>query len=190
MKEPLPPLEFHPLTPDRWADLEALFGPRGACAGCWCMWWRLPNKEWTVHKYEGNRLAFRALVDGGSEPGLIAYAGGKPVGWCAVAPREEYVVLERSRLLGRIDATPVWSVTCFFIARGWRRRGLTVALLQAAIDFVRARGGKVVEGYPQVPRATMPDAWAYVGLTHAYLAAGFTEVARPSPARAIMRYEV
>ena len=79
-----------PATADRWEDLEQLFGPKGACAGCWCMWWRLRRAEWTQGKGQGNRRALRALVRSGEPTGLIAYAGTDPIGWIAVAPREAY----------------------------------------------------------------------------------------------------
>jgi GNAT superfamily N-acetyltransferase len=182
---------FHPLTPDRWADLEALFGPRGACGGCWCMVWRLPRQEWEAGKGEGNRRALKTIVADGVEPGILAYVDGKPAGWCAVAPRADYPGLARSRVLRPIDDTPVWSVSCFFIAKGFRRQGLSVALLKAIIDFVKKRGGKVVEGYPVEPySASMPAAFAWTGTTDAFRKAGFKVAARGAPKRPIMRYAI
>lgn len=179
---------FHPLTPERWNDLEALFGPRGACAGCWCMWWRGQRSEWERLKGAGNKEAFHALVMLGMEPGILAYAGGQPVGWCAVEPREAYPGLERSRVLKRVDEEPVWSVTCFFVARGYRRRGLTVRLLDAAATFAGERGARIVEGYPVEPKSEkIADAWAFTGTASAFRRAGFTEVARRSETRPIMR---
>jgi GNAT superfamily N-acetyltransferase len=179
---------FHPLTPDRWADLERLFGPRGACAGCWCMWCRLPRAEFQRGKGARNRGAFRKLVAAGAEPGILAYAGREPVGWCALAPREAYPRFERSRTLRPIDDQPVWSVTCFFVARGQRRRGLSARLLEAAAAFARRRGARILEGYPVEPRqGSIPDAFAWTGLPAAFRRAGFVEAARPSPARPIMR---
>ncbi|HEX8693813.1 MAG TPA: GNAT family N-acetyltransferase [Longimicrobium sp.] len=181
-------LAFHPLTPERWADLEELFGARGACGGCWCMWWRLPRSQYTEQKGEGNRRALRALVDSGRVPGILAYADGRPVGWCAVEPREAYPALERSRNLRRVDDEPVWSVTCFFVARGWRRRGVTARLLRAAVEHVRARGGRVVEGYPVEPRRDgVPGAFAWTGFASAFRRAGFVEAARRSDSRPVMR---
>ena len=181
-------LEFHPLTPDRWDDLERLFGAHGATGGCWCMWWRRTAKEFAACAGDENRAAFRALVDSGDRPGVLAYVEGLPVGWCAVAPRERYPRLARSRTLRPIDDEPVWSITCFFVARPYRRRGVTSALIAAACDFVRARGGRVVEAYPVVPadNAT-PAAFAYTGFLSAFLSCGFVEVARPSAHRAIVR---
>jgi len=186
-----PQLVCHPLTAPRFAELERLFGSHGAQGGCWCMWWRQTARQFEANKGEGNRLAFKALVDAGEEPGLLAYLDGEPIGWCAVAPRAAYPRLGRSRLLKPIDDRAVWSVTCFYVARRHRRCGVTVALLRAAVDFVRSRGGWVLEGYPIVPaKDRTPDAFAYTGLLSAFEAAEFREVARPSPTRAIVRYEI
>ena len=180
--------EFHPLTPDRWPDLERLFGPRGACGGCWCMWWRLARSEFTKRKGAGNRRAFRKIVESGAEPGILAYRDGEPVGWCAIAPREQYPVIERSRTLKAIDEEPVWSVSCFFIARRFRGQGVGQALLQAAVKFARRKGAKIVEGYPvEARKGRLPDAFAWTGLPPIFQAAGFREVARRSPTRPIMR---
>ncbi len=181
-------LEFCPLTPDRWVDLERLFGPHGATSGCWCMWWRRTAKEFAACTGDENRAAFRALVDAGDEPGVLAYAGGEPVGWCAIAPRERTPRLARSRTLRPIDDEPVWSITCFFVARPFRRRGVTSALIGAACDFARERGGRVVEAYPVAPSdKAYPAAFAYTGLLSAFASCGFVEVARPSAHRTIVR---
>lgn len=179
------------LVAARWKDFERLFGPRGACAGCWCMWWRLTAKEFESRKGASNKRAMKALVRRGNVPGILAYAGEEAVGWCAVAPREAYPRLSRSRILRPVDDAGVWSVVCFFIGKHWRRKGLTVALIRAAVDFVKSRGGTVVEGYPVEPtKGKVPDAFAYPGLAGAFKAAGFVEVARRSPTRPIMRYVI
>jgi GNAT superfamily N-acetyltransferase len=183
--------DFYPATPERWADLEALFGPRGACGGCWCMVWRLPRQEWEAGKREKNRRALKTIVETGTEPGVLAYVGGKPAGWCAVAPRADYPGLARSRVLKPIDDTPVWSVSCFFIGKEFRKQGLSVALLRAVVDFVKKRGGAVVEGYPVEPYSeSMPAAFAWTGTVAAFRKAGFKEAARGSPKRPIMRYQI
>src|SRR5438105_1559141 len=126
-------LVCHPLTAERWQDLETLFGPRGACGGCWCMWWRMPRAVFEEQKGDQNRATLRALVTADEAPGLIAYHDEKPIGWCAIQPRDAYPALERSRILRRVDDEPVWSVTCFFVARPYRRQGVTVRLLRAAV---------------------------------------------------------
>jgi GNAT superfamily N-acetyltransferase len=186
-----PVLSFFPVTPERWGDLEKLFGERGACGGCWCMFWRLPRSQFERGKGEANRRALKKIVQSGLSPGLLAYAEGEPVGWCALAPRDQLPVLARSRILAPVDEKPVWSVSCFFVAKAWRRRGLTVALLDAAVDQVRAQGGGILEGYPHEPaQGNTPGAFVWTGLAEAFRRAGFKEVARRSPYRPIMRRTV
>ncbi|MBM3882272.1 MAG: GNAT family N-acetyltransferase [Verrucomicrobia bacterium] len=180
-------LEVHPLTPERWTDLEELFGARGACAGCWCMWWRRPAAIWQKHRGAGNRRALRTVTQRGPPPGLLAYAEGAAVGWCAVAPRAAYVRLATSRTLQPVDAEPVWSVPCFFVRKDYRGRGLVKALLDAAVAFAGRQGAPIVEGYPVEPAGRQADAFVYTGLASAFRKAGFVEVARRSPTRPIMR---
>ncbi len=151
------------------------------------MWWRLPHAAWQQGKGAGNRRALRRVVATGPPPGILAYADGQPVGWCAVAPRAAYPRLARSRALAPVDDAPVWSLTCFFVARPWRGRGLTRALLDAAAADVRRRGGRVLEGYPIERSARTADAFVYTGLASTFRRAGFHEVARRSRTRPIMR---
>ena len=182
-------LEIHPLTPDRWPDLETLFGERGATGGCWCMYWRLKRSEFEAGKGEGNRQAFKQVVESGQPPGLLAYAERQPVGWCALGPRADYSTLGRSRVLKPVDDQPVWSVVCFFIAKPLRRKGVTEALLRAAVEYAGERGVKIVEGYPYEPKTDrMPDVFAYTGLASTFRKVGFVEVLRRSETRPIMRY--
>jgi GNAT superfamily N-acetyltransferase len=181
---------FHPLTAQRWKDLEDLFGPKGACAGCWCMWWRRTGPEHRKSTNASNKRALRKVVESGPPPGILAYEGDLAVGWCAVRPREEYPRFKSSRTLKPLDDRPVWSVTCFFVRKGYRRKGLTVALLEAAKKHVRKSGGRLIEGYPTVPTGKdSADAFAWTGLLPAFEKAGFTEKARPG-ARAIVRLEL
>lgn len=182
---------FHPLTPDRWADLEVLFGPRGAVGGCWCMTMRIPRSTYEREKGDGNRRSFREIVHASPAPGVLAYADDGPVGWCAVGPREDFTVLSRSRILAPVDDTPVWSVTCFFIAREHRRRGLSVQLLRRAVSLAASQGATTVEGYPVDPRKPeVPTVFAHTGFVSTFRAAGFTEVARRSETRPIMRLTI
>jgi GNAT superfamily N-acetyltransferase len=183
-------LEFQPLTPDRWGDLESLFGERGACGGCWCMYWRLTRANYNIGKGEKNRRAMKAIVDAGETPGILAYDNGEPIAWCSVAPRRSFSALDRSRILKPVDDQAVWSVACLFVDKKHRRRGVSVQLLKAAIDFVGDRGGRMVEGYPVEPKKDQPDAFVWTGLTSAFIKAGFREVERRSETRPIMRYEI
>jgi GNAT superfamily N-acetyltransferase len=152
------------------------------------MTWRLPRARFEKGKGAGNRAAFRRRVRSSPPPGVLAYVNDHPVGWCAVAPREEYEYLARSRVLRPIDDRAVWSVSCLFVARPFRRQGLSVKLLRAAIEMAGASGAEIVEGYPVIPYAVhMPDVFAWTGTVSAFRKAGFREVARGSAKRPIMR---
>lgn len=184
-----PRLTFRPLTPDRWDDFETLFGEHGAYAGCWCMWWRLTRKEFQKGTRGANKKAMQGIVASGDAPGIIAYAGRKPAGWCAVAPREAYGSLNRSRTLKRVDDQPAWSITCFYIDEAYRGRGVMASLLKAAADFAQERGARIVEGYPIESTKRLPDSWeAYRGSISAFRDAGFVEVVRRSERKPIMRW--
>lgn len=180
-------ISVKPLTPSRWLDFEQLFGPRGACAGCWCMAYRQTRSEFEKRKGLSNKRAFRSIVDAGPPPGLLAYVDGEPAAWCALAPRDAYPVLERSRVSKRVDDVPVWAMTCFFVAKARRRTGLSRVLLQAAIDYATRHGAPALEGYPVEPAKDWPDTFAWSGLASAFRAAGFVEILRRTPTRPIMR---
>lgn len=183
--------EVRALTAERWDDLEELFGPRGACGGCWCMWWRLTRSAFSAAKGEPNRAAFHEIVASGQVTGLLLYDEHRPAGWCSVAPRGHFPALARSRALPLIDDSAPWSVTCLFVRRDHRRRGISVQLLRAVADHAAANGARVVEGYPVEPRTTsMPDAFAWTGTISAFRAAGFREAGRGPTGRPIMRREI
>ena len=183
-----PGMEFRPLTPERFPDLEALFGERGACGGCWCMSWRLERAAFERGKGAGNRRALKRIVESGEVPGILAYVEGAPVGWCAVAPRERFPRLARSRVLAPVDDQPVWSIVCFFVAKPYRRRGISSKLIEAATELARGQGARVVEGYPVVAqKGVLPDPFVWTGLPSAFERAGFREVLRRSATRPIMR---
>lgn len=181
-------LSFSELSSATWKDLERLFGERGACGGCWCMTWRLRPSVFAAQKGEGNRLALRALVKARRPLGVLAYIGDDPVGWCAVAPRADFPYLERSRVLAPVDDRPVWSVTCFFIRKEYRRQGVSKRLLRAATQLAWKHGAAIVEGYPvAAAKKGLPDVFVWTGVPGTFQSNGFVEVARRSPTRPIMR---
>lgn len=181
----------HPLTPERWPDLERLFGPeRGAIAGCWCMWFKLTRKEWEGLGRAGRKGAFRAEVASGPPPGILAYAGEAPVGWCAVAPRGTYPAIERSRVTRPVDERPAFAITCFYLAPRWRRRGLMRPLIEAALAFAKEQGAALVEAYPLDPPEGERPTGAFKGIAGPFRDLGFVEVARRSPGRPILRREL
>jgi GNAT superfamily N-acetyltransferase len=179
---------FSPLTSNNWNDFVELFGDKGACGGCWCMTWRLKADDYNKQKGEANKKSMKELVRRKS-PGILAYTGEKAVGWCAIAPRSDYVRLEKSRILKPVDDKEVWSVSCFFIHKQYRQKGLSIQLLKAAVDFAILKGAKIVEGYPvDKGKGKMPDLFAWTGFSSIFLNAGFKEVERRSESRPIMRY--
>jgi hypothetical protein len=184
-------VSIHPISPERWQDFEKLFGQRGACGGCWCMWWRLTRKVFELQKGEKNKATMRKIVDSGQIPGLIAYRGNNPVGWIAVAPRKEFPALKRSRILKPIDNQSVWSIVCFFVDKKFRNQGLTKILLKGAITYVSKQGGNILEGYPVEPKKDRTaDVFVYTGIASAFKGVGFQEMVRRSETRPIMRYYV
>ena len=152
------------------------------------MWWRLTRSQLNAGKGDTNRDAFRAIVESGEVPGILLYDHDDPVGWCSVAPREQFPTLGRSRALPLLDDAAPWSVVCLFVRKDHRRSGASVQLLDAAVSHARANGAEVVEGYPVEPRmAAMPDAFAWTGTVSAFRRAGFSESGRGPTGRVIMR---
>ena len=152
------------------------------------MWWRESHSEFESRKGDGNKREMKRIVSSGEVPGIIGYIDGDPVAWCSVAPRERFPRLERSRILKRIDEEPVWSVVCFYIAKPYRRHGLSLDMLEEAVRYAAGKGARIVEGYPVEPKkGTTADVFAYTGLARVFLAAGFTEVEKRSETRPIMR---
>ncbi len=154
------------------------------------MSWRLSRSEFAKQKGEQNRKAMKHIVDAGEIPGIIAYADNEPVGWCSVAPRKVFSALERSRILKPVDDEPVWSVVCFYVAKQFRHKGVSIELLKAAVEYVKRHGGTIAEGYPTDTGKQQPDVFVYTGLVSAFRQAGFRDVARRSRTRPIMRYVI
>ena len=151
------------------------------------MWWRLSRADFDAGKGEPNRRALWKLVQCGTVPGLLAYAGKEPVGWVAVEPRAAYSRLGRARALAAVDELPVWSITCLYVAKDWRRKGVASALIEAAAKQAFRCGAPALEAYPVVPRGKTAAAFIYPGVLSTYLRNGFEVVARPSAGRAIVR---
>lgn len=177
-------------TAERWPDLEHLFGEHGACGGCWCMWYRLPKAGYEAGKGDTNRERLRDRVcdEALPAPGVLAYLGETPVGWCAVADRDEYRRLEATRTMRGPDDLAVWAILCLYVDPGARRCGVSVRLIDAACQHAYEHGAPAVEAYPVISRRdTVPPVFASQGLLTAYEAAGFRMVARPSKSRAVVR---
>ena len=182
-------LSFEPLSITTWQSLLELFGERGACGGCWCMTWRLLSKEYEKSKGALNRELFYQLVKNKEPLGVIAFEDGKPIGWCSISPREKLIRLENSKLFKRIDDTPVWSITCMFIKKEYRKKGISSMLIKEASIYAFLNKAKAIEAYPVIATKDkmMPDVFVYYGLVNAFKDAGFKKVKQASANRLIMR---
>ena len=178
-------LRILPLTPDLWPALEDLFGQRGACNGCWCMYWRI-GSAYRKQQREINKSEFHRVVAEGSPPGLIAFVGELAVGWCQLTPREALPWLDRSWV--RIDDRPVWSISCFYVRIGYRRRGITAALIEAAANVANMAGAAALEAYP-LDRSLSPSA-SSTGFVPTFKRAGFKTLVHRTPARPLMRLDL
>jgi GNAT superfamily N-acetyltransferase len=185
--------ESRPLTPQTWADLEALFDlPGGSMVrGCWCMYYRKRGKV-LVSGQAGadNKRQLCELVDNGIVPGLIGYVDGAPAGWISLGPREDYAKLARSPIMKPVDDRDVWSVVCTFVAKSFRGQGVQHRLLQAAIRYAREQGVRTLEAYPVDKPERSHNEFMFFGARSLYERAGFTEVVRRSPTRVVMRREL
>ena len=178
-------LSVRPLTPDLWPALEDLFGARGACNGCWCMYWRI-GTAYRTRADEQNKADFKIVVKNGPPPGLIAFDGDLAVGWCQLTPREALPWLDRT--WARVDDKPVWSISCFYVRKGFRRKGITSLLIRAAVEAAKAGGAAALEAYPVDSDLTPSSSWT--GFVSTFARAGFKSVAYRRPPRPIMRLDL
>ena len=189
-KEFLSQLTFEPLTKANWAKFVQLFGNKGACENCWCMYYRLSKSDYVEGKTEdSNKEAMQNLVIENKPTGILAFYEGQPIAWCAFAPREDFIKLERSRVHKRIDDLPVWSIPCFFIDKAFRRQGVTVELLKGVISYAKENNISIIEAYPTIPTTeSLPDSFAWIGLYKSFERAGFEIVDRTSKNKPMVRY--
>jgi GNAT superfamily N-acetyltransferase len=184
-------LKFDPLTPRNWKQFEALMGEKGGCGNCWCMYFRLPYKTFQENKPDGNKKMMKNLVNKGLPQGLIASLNEEPVGWIAMAPRADYLKLENSRVFKRIDSTPVWSITCFFVKKEFRHQGLSQELIKGAIDFATKKKIKTLEAYPAIPYSEkVPHPFLWVGVLSSFIKSGFKIVQQHNKSRAMVRIDL
>jgi GNAT superfamily N-acetyltransferase len=184
---PCMPFRVAPLTPDLWPALEDLFGKNGACNGCWCMYWRI-GAAYRRTPRDKNKAAFREIVKRGPPPGLIAFDGDLAVGWCQLTPRDALPWLDRAWRLKRVDEAPVWAISCFYVRIGYRRKGVTSALIAAAINAAKVAKAPALEAYPLDADKT-PSA-SGTGYASTFARAGFKTVACHVPPRPIMRHDL
>jgi GNAT superfamily N-acetyltransferase len=180
-------LAICPLTPDLWPALKDLFGRNGACNGCWCMYGRI-GSAYRKRPREQNKAAFREIVERGPPPGLLAFNGDVAVGWCQLTPRDAVPWLDRTWRLRRVDDVPVWSLSCFYVRKSYRRQGITSVLIAAALQAVKRAKAPALEAYPF--DADVSPSASGTGYASTFARTGFKTVARRVPARPIMRHDL
>ena len=182
-------LEIFPLTPERWANLEILFGEQGAVGGCWCMWWRLSGKIFSENAGANNKAAFKAIVDAGNETGLLGYLNDEVVGWVSLAPRSAYTERfnNRSPVFKPLDNLPVWSILCFYVKPEHRGKHIANELLRGAINYARTQAIEWLEAIPVELSSPLKDNQLYIGTTDMFETAGFVRVGARRPNRPFMR---
>jgi GNAT superfamily N-acetyltransferase len=182
-------IAIRPLTPSLWPALEALFGTGGASNGCWCMYWRI-GAEYHKRPREKNRVAFRNIVKHGPPPGLLAFDGDLAVGWCQLTPRQDLRWLNRNLALEAVDDTPVWSISCFYVRRGYRRKGVMASLILEALKTAKHANVPAVEAYPVDTTRPGSTSNVFTGTASTFRRLGFRTVARREPTRPIMRHDL
>jgi GNAT superfamily N-acetyltransferase len=182
-------LTIRPLTADLWPALEDLFGKGGASNGCWCMYWRI-GSEYHKRARTRNRAAFHKIVKRGPPPGLLAFDGDRAVGWCQLTARADLPWLDETRAFERVDAKPVWSISCFYVRRGYRRKGVMTALIEAALKTAKRAKAPALEAYPVDTEQPKSTGNVFTGTASAFARAGFKPVARRTPSRPIMRHDL
>ncbi len=178
------PMECVPLEPERFSDLETVFGERGVARRCFCMHWRRPDGGFEDDR--DNRDRFADIAATGPPPGLIGYVNDEPKGWVQVGPRSDFPTLDRSRLLKPVDELDPWTINCFVVRAGERRQGIGKGLLDAAIRYAVDQGAEVIEAYPvDGARSTAVD--YFTGTLGMFAEHGFVEVLRRNDTRPIVR---
>lgn len=178
-------MKFLPVTPDRWPDLERFFESRGGPKHCWCMVFRPMSPAFRRVGSSAKKQALSEMVAAKTPVGILAYDGDEPVAWCSIAPLESYTNLRtRSYVSDGSDTEGVWSIACFYIRSGFRRQGMTTPLINAAIEYARDNGAKIVEAYPVDYDS---PSYSYMGRTGTFERLGFREIAMAGTRRHIMR---
>jgi GNAT superfamily N-acetyltransferase len=170
------PIDVVPATPDRWDDVVTILGGNGD-RGCWCQAPRGIAVGYGKGEPGARREALRAQLEDEPPAGMLAYVDGEVAGWCGFGPRPRLPRLERSKTIPRIDDLPVWSILCFNVRVGYRRRGVAAALLDGVVEYARRSGAPGLEAYPIDPEGGRVDvSFGYVGVTPMFEKAGFRRV--------------
>jgi GNAT superfamily N-acetyltransferase len=183
--------ETRGLTPDTWDDFAALAARHnGVWGGCWCMAFHAKGPGWGVSA-EANRDEKRALVQAGRAQAALVYEGAACVGWCQFGRVAELPRIKNAKAYQQgLAELPDWRVTCFFVDKAQRGRGVAFAALQGALGLMAAAGGGVVEGYLEEVTARGTAAFLHSGTLAMFERAGFVAERRIGRAKWVVRRQI
>ncbi len=175
-------LSIHAVTKDLWPELEQLFGKQGACNGCWCMYWRL-GPDYHKRDRSLNKADLQMIISSNRPAGLLAFFGDIPVGWCQLTLRQDLSWLIKNGYANFNNGSNVWCISCFYIKAGYRRKGITLALIKASIDYAKKAGADLLEAYPR----KSPD--SFTGYPSTFSKAGFKIAGEAKHGRTIASFK-
>lgn len=185
-----------PATSARWDDVQHALTGGGDGASCQCIWPMLSNKDWDSTTTPQRTEMLRSEIDAGPPPGIIAYVDGEAAGWIRIGPRVGQARIPRTRMIAAATTEPfddpsVWAVTCFVVRREHRGMGLNRTLLDAAVDYARESGARVIEGYPvDTGGEKKRTNDLFHGTLNTFLSAGFREQTPMKPGRTLVALDL
>jgi len=181
LQEPSNDLQFKNVDASTWNDFVQLFESKGGPKYCWCMAWRSTSEEVREDNSQERKTAMQSRVDAGTPIGLLAYLDENPVAWCSIAPKSTHTHLP---IVGDESVENIWVLTCFFIIRPLRKKGITRKLIEAATMHAFQNGATIIEAYPVDPDS---PSYRFMGFKETFIGSGFEEVGREGKRRYIMR---
>ena len=167
---------IRPLGPETWDAFAALAAKHnGVWGGCWCTWFHTFYAE-KGHTAEGNRVLKERLVNEGRAHAALVFDGDAAVAWCEYgSPDELPNINHRKEYEAGLDELPTYRLTCFFVDRDYRRKGVAAVALRGALDLIAQAGGGLVETYPQdTPGKKTSASHLYNGTRSLFEQAGFS----------------
>jgi ribosomal protein S18 acetylase RimI-like enzyme len=173
-------LRVRPLDETTWSDFARLVeSHNGVWGGCWCMAFHAEGVG-SAKTAERNRSEKECRVREGRAHAALVYDGPTCVGWCQFGPTDELPrVKHRRAYLDDLGAPPDWRITCFFVDRAYRRRGVAATALEGALLEIGRLGGGTVESYPEdVDDRSVSASFLYNGTVALFEGHGFERTRR------------
>lgn len=185
------------LSATTYPDFEQL-AAKGGRGSCWCTAYQRTRPHRKNLSREArkqlNRKFKGMLVKEGRSHAALVYDGEIPVGWCQYGTQDELPRIDEWRAPSRLAYQPpsgeekLWRITCFYVDRKYREKGVAKAALRAALSSIQSRGGGVVEAYPVVSMKTVANPeMLWFGTPSMFEKEGFRRVAPLGRSLVLMR---